>query len=74
MNTIAGEIEKTFPQAEWGRFDDIERVFGLRRSTTYNLLRQGVIRSAAVRRKGARNGVRLIDLQSVRDFLKAQSS
>jgi hypothetical protein len=60
-----------FYEILWGRFTDVERVFSLPRSTTYNLIKDGVIRSRLVRRKGQRGcGMRLIDMQSVRDFLE----
>ena len=54
---------------EWARLPDVERRFGLRRSKTYELIASGAIRSSCIRRKGAMTGVRLIDVQSVRDFL-----
>ena len=49
-------------QIEYGRFADLERRFGIRRSTAYALLAAGKIRSACVKKKNARSGVRLIDL------------
>lgn len=61
------------PPTEYGRFPDVKAHFGLTRSKTYDLLRSGAIRSCCVKRKGARHGVRLIDMQSVRDFLKANT-
>ena len=60
-------------QIEYGRFADLERRFGIRRSTAYALLAAGKIRSACVKKKNARSGVRPIDFASVRDFLKNQS-
>ena len=62
------------PPAEFGRFSDLEQRFGIKRSTAYELIARGAIRSACVKRKGARTGIRLIDLASVREFLRAQSS
>ena len=61
-------------EIEYGRFHDLERRFGIKRSTAYELIWLGKIKSVCVRKKGARSGIRLIDMQSVRDFLKSQSS
>jgi hypothetical protein len=57
-------------QIEYGRFDDLQRRFGIRRSTAYELIGAGKIKSVAVKKKGARSGVRLIDFNSVREFLR----
>ena len=65
--------ETTLQEIEWGRFDELERRFGIRRSTAYELINQGKIKSVAVRKKGARFGIRLIDFGSVRDFLREQT-
>lgn len=55
---------------EYGRFDELERRFGIRRSKAYELIQAGQIRSVCVKKKGARTGVRLIDFGSVREFLR----
>jgi hypothetical protein len=54
---------------EFGRFTDLERKFGIKRSTAYALIQQGKIKSRYVRLKGSRAGVQLIDFQSVRELL-----
>ncbi len=59
--------------AEFGRFDDLDSKFGIRRSKAYQLLADGKIRSVCLKRNGARTGVRLIDLGSVRQYLQSQS-
>lgn len=61
-------------QIEFGRFDELERRFGIRRSKAYELIEAGKIKSACVRKKGARFGIRLIDFESVRRFLRESSS
>lgn len=73
MPTILDDPEKTFPPSEWDRLEDLDRQFGIKRSTAYNLIREGLIKSAAVRRRGARTGVWLIDFESVREFFRMQS-
>ncbi len=58
--------------AEWGRLRDLERLFGLRRGTVYTLLRDGKIKGCLLRIRGQQSGVRLIHLQSVRDYINTQ--
>lgn len=55
--------------AEWGRLRDVESLFGLRRGTVYNLLRDRKIRGCLLRVRGRTSGVRLIDLDSVREYI-----
>jgi hypothetical protein len=55
---------------EWIGLSDLWR-FGLSRSTGYNLIEQGKIRSVNLRIKGKLTGRRLIDVQSVRDYLNS---
>jgi hypothetical protein len=58
--------------AEFGRVPDCWTLFGLRRGTIYNLIKDGEIRSVCIRRRGFKQGCRLIDLSSVRSFLTRQ--
>ncbi len=62
-----GETGAIIP--EFGRVPDVERIWGIKRGLLYLLLKHGDIKSVVIRRKGARTGVRLIHLQSVRDHL-----
>ena len=61
-----------FEEIEYGRFDELQRRFGIRRSLAYELINAGKIKSVAVKKKGARSGIRLIDFGSVREFLRAE--
>jgi len=54
---------------EFGRFQDVQRLFGLKRPTVYNLIAEGLIKSVSLRRRGQMKGVRLIYLQSVSEYL-----
>jgi hypothetical protein len=56
---------------EFGRLADVQRLFGLKRGFTYQLINEGKIRSVSLRKAGAKTGCRLIHLQSVRDYLTA---
>jgi hypothetical protein len=64
---------QTDTQIEFGRFDDLQLRFGIRRSKAYELIQGGHIKSVCVKKKGARSGVRLIDFASVRQFLRGQT-
>jgi hypothetical protein len=55
---------------EFGRIPDVTRLFGLRRGTIYNLLHDGKIKGALIRVRGQKSGVRLIGLDSVRDYIR----
>lgn len=57
---------------EFGRCADVTRLFGLRRGTLYNLLAQGKVRGVLLRVKGSKSGVRLFDLESVRQLIRSQ--
>jgi hypothetical protein len=70
----AQPYEQALQEIEFGRFDELERRFGIRRSVAYELINAGKIKSVAVKKKGARCGIRLIDFGSVRDFLRAETN
>jgi len=57
---------------EFGRVADVARMFGIRRGTLYNLLRDGKIRGVLLRVRGQKSGVRLIDMASVRELILSQ--
>jgi hypothetical protein len=65
----AGDCAGHLP--EFGRVPDVTRIFGLRRGTQYNLLRDGKIEGVLLRVCGQKSGVRLIDLESVRRYIKS---
>ena len=55
-----------------GRIPDVERIFGLKRTTVYALLKAGKIRGCSLSMNGKRSRIRLIDLASVESFIKSQ--
>jgi hypothetical protein len=65
----AGDCGGAIP--EFGRWQDVERLFGLRRSYLYTLLADGAIKSVNLRRPGCKTGCRLFHLQSIREFLQS---
>ena len=61
------------PTVEYGRFPDVKAQFNITRSTCYALIWAGKIKSCVVKKKGARHGIRLIDMASVREFLRSNT-
>ena len=54
---------------EFVRIPDLERLLGVKRGMAYFLIKEQKIRSCCLRKPGAKTGVRLVHLQSVRDYL-----
>jgi hypothetical protein len=65
-----GDFTGTTP--EFGRAADLQNCFGIRRGTAYNLLADGKIRGVLLRVKGKKSGCRLFDMDSVRQFIRAE--
>ena len=55
---------------EFGRWQDVQRLFGIKRGTLYNLVKEGRVKSVSLRRKGNVHGCRLFYLASIGDHLK----
>src|SRR5262249_59746477 len=56
-------------QPEWLRLPDAIRVSGIGRSTLYQLLNSGAIKSVALRKRGCQRGIRLISADSLRAYI-----
>jgi hypothetical protein len=55
---------------EWADAAEVERLFSISRGTLYNLAESGQIKSALIRaRLSSRKGVRLFNVQSIREML-----
>jgi hypothetical protein len=60
---------------EWADAEEVERLFSITRGTLYNLAESGQIKSAFIRaRLGSRKGVRLFNVQSIRELLEASTT
>ena len=57
---------------EFGRWQDVQRVYSIKRGTAYNLLNDGKIKGVLLRVRGQNSGVRLFDMASVREFILTQ--
>ena len=66
----AGNFTGVVP--EFGRTADLQKTFGLRRGTAYNLLLDGKIKGVLLRVRGKKSGCRLWDMASVRDYIHSQ--
>jgi hypothetical protein len=64
----AGEIGKP----EFCRPAQMSNLFGIGRTHSYALIADGKIKSVSLRKRGARFGIRLIDCESVRQYLRSQ--
>jgi hypothetical protein len=56
---------------EWLRIPDAIRVSGLGRSTIYNILSSGCLKSVVVRKRGCQRGIRLISADSLRTYIES---
>jgi hypothetical protein len=69
-NLTTTEIEE---DPQWSRPPaDGHTLEGCRRSYLYELIKEGKIRSVALRRKGRQRGIPLIDRASLRKFIAAE--
>ena len=76
MNAVTTEpiaapinVSATPMLAEFGRWQDVQRLFGIKRGTLYNLLAEGKVKSVSMRRKGNKHGCRLFYLPGISEFL-----
>lgn len=58
--------------AEFGRVNDVQKLFGVKRGLAYRWMNQGKIKSVLIREPGNIQGVRLIHLASVRNYINSQ--
>lgn len=54
---------------EFGRWQDVQRLFGIKRGLLYWLVEEGTVKSVSLRRKGNQKGCRLFYLQSLSEYL-----
>ena len=66
----AANTSQTLP--EFGRVQDVQRLFGVKRGILYRWINKGKVKSVCIREPGNIQGVRLIHLASVRDYINSQ--
>jgi hypothetical protein len=59
-------------QPEFVRVNDVQKILGIKRGILYRWIAAGKIKSVCIREPGNLQGVRLIDLASVRDYINSQ--
>ena len=57
---------------EFGRTEDVRRLFGIKRGTLYNLYQQRKIRGVLLRQRGQQTGIRLWDIHSIREYIRSE--
>jgi predicted DNA-binding transcriptional regulator AlpA len=57
---------------EWLRVNQVTHVFGIGRSKLYELLAEGVIKSASLRKRGQTSGTRLVSYDSCAAYIESQ--
>jgi len=62
------------PDWRWARVDEVARIIGCTRSTVFTLIKDGVLRTALLRRRGKKLGIRLINLDSLDLWLAANAT
>ena len=70
--TPVGPSEITTPLPEFGRVPDVQRLFGVKRGLLYRWINERKVKSVCLRERGNLRGVRLVCLQSVRDYIREQ--
>lgn len=65
-----GETNQLLP--EFGRVNDVQRLYGIKRGILYRWIADGKMKSVCIREPGNVQGVRLIHLASVRDYINSQ--
>jgi hypothetical protein len=58
-------------EPEFLRVKGVELMFGIKRGKLYALINEGKIKSKTLRSRGTVRGIRLIDIQSVREFINS---
>lgn len=58
--------------AEFCDFRGLEQKFGIRRGLAYLLIKEGAIQSVNLRHRGRVKGKRLIEVASVREYLRSR--
>ncbi len=58
-------------EPEFLRVKGVELMFGTKRGKLYALINEGKIKSKTLRSRGNVRGIRLIDIQSIREFINS---
>ena len=67
-----GDDNTSFIEPEFLRVKDVEKMFGLKRGKLYALIREGAVISKSLRTRGTIRGVRLVSVDSLRNYINSQ--
>jgi hypothetical protein len=62
----------TGARQEFGRANDVARVFGIKRGTLYALLQAGRVKGVLLRVQGKQSGVRLFEMASIEELIRSE--
>ena len=62
----------SFIEPEFLRVKDVEKMFGLKRGKLYELIREGAVISKSLCTRGTIRGVRLVSVDSLRNYINSQ--
>jgi hypothetical protein len=68
--TVSEGAPPAEPEPRWGKPAWVAQRYGLPRYRVFELIKEGHFRSALIKRKGRKKGLRLIDLSSVDRYLE----
>jgi hypothetical protein len=74
IEVVNAVLEVPEPEPRWGKPAYVMKHYGLPRYRVFELIKDRVVRSALIRRKGRKKGLRLIDLNSLDEFLARHAS
>ena len=62
------------PKPEWLRTAEATRIFSICRSSLYELIAEGKIKSACLRKRGSLRGIRIISYDSLAEYCEQAAS
>jgi hypothetical protein len=68
------KARKIHPGRRYAQPGAVSRDYGIGRSTLFKWLHDGLIRSTVIRKNGSRKALRLIDLESLEQFLSRNAT
>ncbi len=68
------ESQQQYKEPEWVRIGAAVHLFGIGRTSLYNLLATGKVRSVCIRKRGSVRGIRLVSADSLRCYISSFAS
>jgi hypothetical protein len=65
-------VVRVSPVTEWTDFHGLLELFGIRRSTAYHLVEEGVLKSISLKHGDEKRGKRLFHVPTARQFLNSR--